>query len=794
MEVSGAVGRGERRVVSGSAFPRGLGSLVAVGVLAFGAALTTTYIPDAAYCVALAGAVIVACALGGATVRPRAWWAIVALSGAFVAAIALQVTWLSPDRAAAAAVAASGRVLVADGSIVTKVEQSSHGELRFGLSADVVYAGADSVAHGVMLAVVLASSPEDSPALQLGDRVSVSGPARAGAAGDWAAIRLRAGGDDARVTEPAGAVLRGAAELRRGFVTLAASLPGDGGALLPGLAVGDTSAVSPELDSAMKDTSLSHLTAVSGSNCAVVVALVYAVSSLLMLPRWVRIAVSALSLIGFVVLVTPEPSVIRAAAMATIALLALALDRPVAGLQTLSLAVATLLVSDPWLASRLGFVLSVAATAALLTLTRPLTHGMSRVMPRALALMIAVPLAAQLVCGPLIVLVDPAVSLYGVVANIVAAPAAPMATVLGLAACLLAGVPGLGWAIACLAWLPSAWVAATAEVFAGLPGSSLPWPEAWPGVAALALLGCALFVVVSGGGSSPRSRVVRTAAWATVAVMGGVGAGSAALGTALAPVAVPSAWRLAQCDVGQGDALVVRAGAHVAVVDTGPDSDALARCLRRLSVSRVDVLVLTHFDLDHVGGAHALLGRVGHLVHGAPVERGDDELVDEFVAHGARAVRAEAGMTGALGPGHELAVTWKVLWPRPRAAAFASGNDGSVVVELSGAGVPRTLLLGDLSGAAQRALVRSGALSGAYDAVKVAHHGSADQEPDLYRSLGPSVALIGVGTDNLFGHPRSEILEVLEEASAVVVRSDLDGLSLVWTDAGIVRVWRERRP
>jgi competence protein ComEC len=163
------------------------------------------------------------------------------------------------------------------------------------------------------------------------------------------------------------------------------------------------------------------------------------------------------ALAGFVVLVTPEPSVVRAATMSAVAMLALLLGRRGSGLALLALAVCVLLAADPWLALSLGFALSVAATGALLVLAPPLARGLGRFLPASLALALAVPLSAQLVCSPLIVLVSPGVAVYGVPANLLAAPAAPVATVLGLAACLAAPVPVLQAGLTALTWLPAAW-------------------------------------------------------------------------------------------------------------------------------------------------------------------------------------------------------------------------------------------------------------------------------------------------------------------------------------------------
>src|SRR5690554_3513111 len=117
-----------------------------------------------------------------------------------------------------------------------------------------------------------------------------------------------------------------------------------------------------------------------------------------------RIVLALAALAAFVILVTPEPSVIRAATMAGLAMLTLMCGRPSAGVGVLCLAVVGILIADPWLAATPGFALSAAATAALIVLGPPLARGLARWMPQPLALALAIPLAAQLVCGPIIAL------------------------------------------------------------------------------------------------------------------------------------------------------------------------------------------------------------------------------------------------------------------------------------------------------------------------------------------------------------------------------------------------------
>ncbi|QTV80773.1 ComEC/Rec2 family competence protein (plasmid) [Microbacterium sp. NIBRBAC000506063] len=129
----------------------------------------------------------------------------------------------------------------------------------------------------------------------------------------------------------------------------------------------------------------------SGANCAIVVGAVYGTVALLRGGRGLRILLAAVALAAFVILVTPEPSVIRAATMAGLGMLTLLLGRPGAGVGVLSLAIGIILIVDPWLAATPGFALSAAATAALIVLSRPVSRGLARWMPEPIAIGVAVP-------------------------------------------------------------------------------------------------------------------------------------------------------------------------------------------------------------------------------------------------------------------------------------------------------------------------------------------------------------------------------------------------------------------
>jgi len=743
--------------------------------------------PSAAAPMAVAGWVLAAMLIvaGRTTRRPTA--AIAALAFGLAALGVTSAAASAPYRQPPALIEAAhaGRFISAEGTTTQTVLPGSE---SFAVELASISIGPQAIAISAP-ARVFGAAPDGE--LGIGTRIRVTGTLAATPPQDRVAFLVFASGPSIPVAaSPPG--LDWANALRASFRDAAAELPGDGGALLPGLSIGDTSAVGDELDGAMKRSALSHLTAVSGANCVVVIGIVMLAGAAIGVPRAWRIGASIAVLGAFVVLVTPEPSVLRAGTMALIVLVSLGGGRPARGLPVLALAVIGLLVADPWLARSYGFALSVLATAGLLLLAGPLTGALGRWIPVPIAAVIAIPFAAQLACQSVLILLDPSIPSYGVLANALAGPAAPAGTVLGLLACLLLPVaPDLGALVAQLAWIPSAWIAAVAQFFSGLPGSRLPWLDGTLGAVLLALL--SVLVVVALGDRADHA-VRRRVAASMIAIVA-VGALGASVGsTARTWLTRPQDWQYAQCDVGQGDAVLVRSAGETALIDAGPDPELLERCLGTLGIRRVDLLVLTHFDLDHVGGAVALVGRADRVLIGPSDGPDADELVGTLRAGGARVEEVSGGATGTLGE-----LRWSVLWPRSPLRGIEPGNAASIAIAFDGVaagdqgcGCLSSIFLGDLDNQAQALLIATGQVR-PVDVVKVAHHGSGDQNGRLYARLRATVGLIGVGAENTYGHPTREALDLLAAAGTVPARSDLRGLVLVSpADNGSARQWSER--
>ncbi|MDQ0732105.1 ComEC/Rec2 family competence protein [Arthrobacter sp. B1I2] len=295
-----------------------------------------------------------------------------------------------------------------------------------------------------------------------------------------------------------GSLLEGAArELRGRFVSAASFLSPDARGLLPGMVTGDTSALDEGLNNAMKAVGMTHLTAVSGANCSLVLGALLLLCRRFRLPRAPAAAMALAGLALFVVLVGPDASVLRAALMGAIGVASLAGGRSGRGLSFLCLAVIGLLLTEPALGSSFGFLLSVLATLGIILLGRRIIGWIPAAVPRWTAAAVAVPLSAQLLCGPVIVLLQPQFATYSLVANVMASPLVAPVTLLGTAAVpLLVVLPWAATALIAVAGTFSAGVAATARFAAQLPGSALPWPEGVPGLLSMVLLSAVTLATV----------------------------------------------------------------------------------------------------------------------------------------------------------------------------------------------------------------------------------------------------------------------------------------------------------
>lgn len=557
--------------------------------------------------------------------------------------------------------------------------------------------------------------------------------------------------------------------VRAGLREAVSGLPQPERGLLPALIVGDVSLLPPATAEDFRATGMTHLLTVSGANLAILTGFVLGAARLVRAPPWCAVLGGAVMIWVFVLVCRPEPSVVRAAFMGSLGLLALATGRAHAGLGALSATVVGVLFVSPGLAASFGFALSVLATAGILLLVPGWARAWSGHMPRPVAEAFAVAVAAHVAVAPVLVLLSGELSWVAVPANVLAAPLVAAVTVAGSGVAALAVAWPAGAAVAAhLPGLGVSWIAAVAEVGARVPYGALPWRSDLAGGVFLAAVLAALVLA--------RGRVRATVAAVAAAVL------LLALAARCVPGGWPPAgWALVACDVGQGTALVLSVAPGAAVVaDTGEHPDLVDACLHRLGVREVPLLLLSHDHADHVDGTPGVLRHRRVQSAMAPPGFAQTPVGRLLAESGVALAEAEPGRALRVGPW-----LFRVLWPDPRFAG--SLNDTSMVVRADAAGLS-VLLTGDIEEVAQRRLLAGpDAHLLPVTVLATPHHGAGTQEAAFLEAVDPVVSVTSVGADNPYGHPAPFTWGVLERVAEVNLRTDRDGDVAVLDGSGSAR-------
>ncbi len=518
---------------------------------------------------------------------------------------------------------------------------------------------------------------------------------------------------------------------------------------------------------------LAHVLALSGLHVGVLVAALG--RALAGLGRR-RYPVLAAATVGYVALVGPSPSVVRAAVMVLAGLAGLAAGHGrIQAWPSLALAATVSMLVAPAQLADASFQLSYLAVVGMLVFVPPFARRLAdpvpptagRWAPRRLVLpSLLASTAAQLPSLSLVAGSFGRVPLASPLVNLVAIPLAGLLVPLGfLSAAVGAVAPPaaalLNHAIGPLASL----LLVLADVGARLP--HLTWGEVQPlghGCYALALVALALAA----------HGILRP--WRALLVVLCAGSVSAAVPPDHAPPEVVF------LDVGQGDATLVRLPGRLEVLVDGGGTpfssrdlgaDVVLPALRALGVRALDVVVATHPDLDHVEGLVTVLERVpvGVLVMGPrwPGAAIDRRLRAVAKAHGIPVHRAVRGERLLLGRGRQSAEI-DVLHPGLR--PLPTTNENSVALLLRYGGAPQVLMLGDAPAGVERTLAVPHV-----PVLKVAHHGSRfSTSAELLAAARPKLAVISVGA-NHYGHPNPGVLERLSRSGAAIA-STLDGGAL----------------
>ena len=670
----------------------------------------------------------------------------------------------------------------------------------------------------------LAASLPAYPAVEPGTVVEVAGRtrprpdsgygrylARIGAWGslDARVVRVMPGPDDpGRTLER---VRRGAGD------ALAAVLPEPEAGLAAGILIGLRDRVDRDLAAAFTTAGVSHVVAISGWNIAIVAAAVGALAG--RLGRRRRSVVTILAIATYALFAGASASVLRAAVMAGVVLLARETGRAGRAAGALGWAAVILLIADPSLIGDAGFQLSTLATAGLIAWATPLTERLNRWtggrLPRWLAESLGVSLAAQAATLPLVLASFGRLSLIAPAVNLVVVPLvapAMAAGVVAMGAGLVVGIGApvvIGSIVAAPAWVAFRAMVGVVHAAAAVPFASVDVGDEIGPILGLGTLGLGLVAwqlrrrvsrptvppkptiqtsQTMASTSAPRQTRHRAALTrlTTLALVASLAVTGAVL------LSRPSGHaRITVLDVGQGDAILVEGsrGGRL-LIDGGPDP---GRLLVELDGRippwdrRIDAIILSHPHEDHVAGLARLLERykVGRVFE--PGMRGPGP---GYAAWLDVLARRAAPMRSTLAAGDTVRVdeiVMRVLWPIGGSVPDTpldggTGINNVSIVLLGTIGDRRFLLAGDVEDGVDPALLT--AKLPRVDVLKVAHHGSRTATTQAFvDAVRPRIAIASAGSKNRYGHPARATLQRLSDAGARVYRTDRDGTVAITFDA-----------
>ena len=550
---------------------------------------------------------------------------------------------------------------------------------------------------------------------------------------------------------------------------IAAFFPEDTAGFAKALLLGDTSGLSYEQDTALSVSGIRHLAAVSGLHVSI---LFGAVFLLFRNRRWLVFLVSVPMLLFFAGVTGFSPSVTRACLMCALMALGGAVKQEYDSLTALSFAVLWMLLMNPFVLLSVSFQLSVASVSGILLFSTPIAgwlkerlgeyrrRGMGKKLSEWFTGSVSVTVSAMIFSTPLVAAYFGTVSLVGVLTNLLTIWIIPFIFVGIAVVCLLGGgapviCGGMGWLIG---W-PIRYVLFTAELLSNIPFAAV-YTESGFVIAWLATCYCLLFLFLcfrKGG-----------------RLLFSVGA-LCLVFAVLASVLVPKLdrLRLNVLDVGEGQAILLQSGGKHMLIDCGGNDDALAadkiaRTLLSQGVFRLDGLVLTHYDRDHMGA-------LGNLQTRIPIDRfylprmpGSEEWLPKLELPEEAVTLITEDHRLPLGIG-----TLTLLEP----GNGKNDNENSMCVLFESEECV-ILITGDRSRTGELELLEKHTLP-LVDILIAGHHGSKYATSyELLEAVRPKIVVISVGSNN-YGHPAQEILERLEKHNCTVYRTDLQGSVLL---------------
>ena len=494
-------------------------------------------------------------------------------------------------------------------------------------------------------------------------------------------------------------------------------------------------------------TGTAHLIAVSGSHLAVVGFVIEGALQKTRCSRGLQRALLAVTLVAYAAFTGASPSAVRACCMVAATLVANGAGRRRHGISALFVTMSIFVLLRPTVLFEMGFQLSCASVLAILCFCPYAIYALGELgVPSGVASMLSVTLCSQLATLPITI---PAFGTFSLIAPLANAVIGPVVSVLLAVSIVLAPFSLVGplrtWALV-VPVIAARCALFFEQLFAAMPGASVSVP---PDSMWIYLVPCLLAVLLIWW-PRPRARPMA------------VGLACLVLLAAIPYVywdrfAPPSVTVL---DVGQADAILIRQGGAVALVDCGLDERVVAALVRN-NVHHIDAVFVTHWDEDHWGGLPAVLEQFSVGMIAVAADALEDAPAEVLNRPGVEYRQVRCGDTVDIG-----SFCARVMWPFE--SVDGEGNEDSLVLLLSyvqeGKGL-RILLTGDAELDQEREFVQE---VGDIDVLKLGHHGSkVSVDGELLGVLKPELSLASAGEGNRYGHPSDACIDAVKEAGGV---------------------------
>lgn len=524
-----------------------------------------------------------------------------------------------------------------------------------------------------------------------------------------------------------------------------------------------------EIYSSFQTCGLAHLVAVSGAHLVIVTGLFATVLKALRCPKRISVALLVLTMGTYLVIAGMPASAIRATAMSALGLFAFFGRRRASSMNAIGVGALVILCMNPASSVSPSFALSALSTIGIVVFSPLISFLVGKTPLSRIGIVfesVVLTLSASIVSQPYATSLFCQLPLISPIANVVTAPLFPLVCGSGIIASVfqLAHAPFSEMLLAassiCAGILESVVV-----VLAEVPYACVPfYVETVPALVFTGAGCCALWVIWVGGKHGAKAAICCIVFLALVAM----------------PAFPASQDRIVMLDVGQGDSFLIESRGTSMLVDTGNQDKMLIEELGRLRIVHLDNVLVTHADDDHCGSLDALSRtvQIDRIIMAEGMFCDGDESCRGLVEQ----AHETAGDVASVSYGDAFAIgnfRAHVVWPHE--FADHGGNADSLCVRLDYDGDEDgtvdlvALFTGDAEHEQIGSMLESGDV-GDIDILKVGHHGSKNGlTASQAETLKPTIALIGVGKNNRYGHPNDSILEMLEENGCTIYRSDVDG-------------------